>query len=139
MTTTRFFLFAMIACQCDFSLRALPAAVQVQVQGYTLPFAVRSTSKRIFYSPRFLTAPSNGETPIWDDDYLESIKNDRPKLEDFIKRTDEMLTNARQEANIDDIEKYSKFTGRAGGYLKKDLKEVDTSVETLSACEGSLY
>jgi len=77
MTTTHLFLLAFIAWQYAFTLRAPPPVVQ----GYTLPFALKS---KHIYAPRVLRALSNGQTPIWNDEYVKSIKFDKQKSQDFI-------------------------------------------------------
>jgi len=156
-TCTRWFLFAIIIIVVvgqygDLLFLRTPLPSPVVVQGYTttLPLAAAAAalrqSKHIFYdsSPPpmrvllltslSLSLSSNGgkTKPIWDMEYVRRIQNDKQQLKAFIQRADEMLRNARQQANIEEIETYSGLTVLADAYLQ-DWNEVDHSVKALSS------
>jgi len=136
MITTLFFLLAIIAWQYDFSLRALPPVVQ----GYAFPFAVRS--KRIFYSPRVLTALSNGQTPIYDKVYVKRISKDKQQLEDFINAAVKDIQSLKEQGKEFESKELGKRVRSARRYLtaakKLPVVVVDTSVEALSNGQTSI-
>jgi len=122
MTTTRLFLLAFIAWQCAFTFRAPPPVVE----GYTLPVALKS--KRILYAPRVLTALSNGQTPSWDGAYVNSIKFDKQKLQDFINAAKKEKEILKEQGKDDEL--LVGLLAIANNFFN-DLQESDESLEDL--------